>query len=89
MPQFSPPAPTVSLCWFNHPTLGPCAAALTADGGVLCDPDTAYLGGVNGKPYFQGRAPARIERPTAEEAAAGKAYVIVATSRERYHFPTG
>lgn len=78
MPEYNPAPNIVSLCLFNHPTLGIAAAMLGTDGGVFCKPDNAYMGGVNGKPYFVGRTPATI--------TAGKptGYVITATSGETY-----
>jgi hypothetical protein len=81
MPDISPPAAIVSLCAFTHPTIGPCAAAVAADGAVFCDPATAYLGGANGKQFFLGRSAAKID-------ASPGGYTITDTVGETYAFPT-
>ncbi len=82
---------------FNPPiTLRPLVAELfPASGGhyQLGDDGSVYAwgapfkGGPNGKPYFAGRTPARIEEPNDSEKAAGKTYVVIATSGERYAYP--
>jgi NlpC/P60 family len=76
-PDFAAPFNVVSITQFEHPKLGKCAAMLTADGAVYCSPRNAYMGGVNGKPYFKGRQAAAI-RPVQG------GYVIWSTQEERY-----
>ncbi len=89
---FSPNPLIVSLTEFEHPTLGHCAAAVTAAGAVYCSPATAYLGGGNhgasaGAAFYDtGRRAAAIRRPTKAERADGFGYVIVDTAGEKYDF---
>lgn len=60
---------------------------LANDGSVWSFGGAVYYGAVNGKPYFAGRTPARIELPNDGEAAHGKKYTVIASSGERYAFP--
>lgn len=84
----------VSLTEFEHPKLGHCAAAVTVDGAVFCDPPGAYLGGGNqGASAYKdfaatGRKAAVIRRPNPDEVAKGwhDGYVIVDTAGETYYF---
>lgn len=94
-PEFQPPAQAISLTRFTHRTLGVCAAQLNSDGGVFCDPPSAYLGGPNQhgpgslEPYFVGRTPALIREPNGakELALYGRfGYVVVDTAQEPYHY---
>lgn len=84
-PMFVPPVTLRPLVaeWFppsgGHYQLGD-------DGSVYAWGGAPYLGGPNGQPYFAGRKPARIEAPNVEETAAGRTYVVIATSGERYAY---
>ena len=85
-PMYSPPhqlEPIVAdlAC----PTGG--AWLLAASGAVYAYGGAPYFGGTNSRPWFAGRQAARLELPTANEAAAGKRYVVIATSGERYALP--
>lgn len=60
---------------------------LAASGAVYAYGGAPYFGGTNGRPWFAGRQAARLELPTVDEAAAGKRYVVIAGSGERYALP--
>lgn len=85
-PMYNPPIP-----------LPPCVAdlrcpmggawTLHTDGGVASWGGAPSYGSAAGKPYFKGKQPARLELPTAAEAAAGKKLVIVTTDNSRYCYP--
>jgi hypothetical protein len=61
------------------------AWCLSQSGAVYAWGGAPNKGGANGRPYFAGRTPARLELPHADQP--DKTYVIVATSGERYAFP--
>lgn len=74
------------------------AYGLTATGGVYAFDGAPFYGSPHGKPYFAGRRAARIVAPGNDhegnpneryqgEVKAGKRYVVVTTSGERYAYP--
>lgn len=92
-PMFNPPFPTVDMTIFDHPTLGRCAAAVSIEGHVICDPAPAYSGSPYNattglpEPWWGNRQAFRIEQPNDKEKAAHKRYTIVSGDGSRYAFP--
>ncbi len=92
-----PPPPEVKVHPMYSPPLGPLAAVWQDDTGKVIagvHPNGAvyawgcpYSGGANGQAFWGNRVAATIGAPNQAEKAAGKVYVITATSGERYAFP--
>lgn len=74
-PDF-PEVPIVSVCTFQHPRYGTCAAGVTPLGAVYCNPSSAWTGGANGHDYFKGRRAAKIRPAHAIPGHGEYGYVI-------------
>jgi len=87
-----PPKPKVEAMYnpalHLEPIVADCARPrggawlVAADGSVYGFGGAPYRGGANGKPFFVGRAAARIEAGPKEDG-----YTIIDTAGERYSFP--
>ena len=61
---------------------------LTASGAIYAWGGAQYRGAPNQHPeYWSGRVAHHLESPNADELAAGKVYVVVANSNEKYAYP--
>lgn len=71
-----PAATFVSICTFQHPRYGTCAAGVTPSGAVYCNPSYAWSGGANGTSYFAHRTAATIRPAHAIPGHGEYGYVI-------------
>lgn len=86
-PVFNPPQVLAPLVHEQTPPDGKGVWLLGQDGGVYTYGGAKFYGAANGKPYWGTRRASRFSPLTDAERAAGKKYVIQATTGERYAFP--
>lgn len=84
-PDFSPPVVTEPIVSALAASQG--AWLLAASGAIYAFAGAPYLGGANNKPYFVGRTAAKLLTPNADQAAAGKKYIIEDSAGETYAYP--
>lgn len=88
MPQYAPALnlePIVSSLDDRH---NGGSWLLAASGAIYAFGTARGVRGSNGKAYFAGKKGARLEYPTAAEAAAGKLLAIITSDTSRYALPT-
>lgn len=85
-PMFDPPLQVAAWRRFDYDGMSG-VVAVGPDGAVYCEVGNMMRGGANGQSFFVNRRAADIVAPNADEAAAGKRYVILSTGNERYAFP--
>lgn len=73
-----------SICNFQHPRYGTCAAAITPHGDVYTFPPYAWLGAVHGKQYWGQRVVANIRPAHAVPGHGEFGYVITDEQNEHY-----